>query len=73
MTPMLYKTRRAATPVICVNETMPGMMAVGTAPARPASRLLAPEPASAPCTWRKSTARSSRQATRCMAMEAPLA
>ena len=52
---------------------MAGLIAFGTVPASPASRLLAPAPATAPCTWRKLTARLSRHETRCMAMAAPFA
>ena len=48
-------------------------MMFGTVPARPASRLVTPPPAIAPCTCRKSIARSSRQATLCWVMASPLA
>ena len=48
-------------------------MQFGTAPIRPASRFVTPEPASAPCTCRKSTAWASRRAARCCAIASPLA
>ena len=59
--------------MIWVKETMPGWMIIGTAPAMPARKLPTPEPARERCTWRKSTARASRQDTRCKAMASPLA
>ena len=50
MQPMQYPILREATPVIRVNATMPGLMMLGTAPPKPASRFVTPAPASAPCT-----------------------
>ena len=73
MQPMQYPTLREATPVVWVYETAPGLMMLGTVPAMPASRLVAPAPANAPCTCRKSTARSCRHATLCWVMASPLA
>ena len=73
MPPMQYPTLREATPVICANDAVPGLMMLGTAPMIPAIRLVAPVPDNAPCTCRKSTARLSRHETRCIAMSAPFA
>ena len=71
MHPMQYPTLREATPVIWVNAAVPGWMMLGTAPAIPASRLEAPDPAIVPWTSRKLTARFSRRETRCSPIASP--
>ena len=62
--PMYTPTFREATPVISARGMLEEYVVLGTVPATPESRLPTPSAATAPCTVRKSTARSFRQETR---------